>query len=40
MICDTGAQNPLLVVFDFFYSTISYTASASNAFYRIKISCF
>jgi len=29
-ICDTGTQNPLLVVFGFFYFTIFYTASASK----------
>src|SRR6218665_1170877 len=31
-ICDTGAQNPSLVVFGFFYSIVFYTASASKYF--------
>jgi len=39
--CDTGAQNPSLVVFGFFiqsYSTLHHLLQ--NTSYRIKLSCF
>jgi len=40
MICDTGGQNPSLVVFGFFTQSYSTLHLLQNTFYRIKISCF
>jgi len=39
-ICDTGAQNPSFVVFDFFIESYSTLHLLQNTFYSIKISCF
>jgi len=38
-ICDTGAQNPSLVDFDFFMNHITLHL-LQNTVYRMKISCF
>jgi len=40
LICDTGAQNPSLVVFGFFILSYSTLHLLQNTFYSIEISCF
>jgi len=39
-ICDTGAQNPSLVIFGYFIESYSTLHLLQNTFYSIKISCF